>query len=125
MIILSSITFLHVQLLSNINVNRVTDFMLMERVTEVIRNSLHCLQLDRNMWHIYVKSQKIRDQLLVEGIFIRNISVTRLDTNPYSSGNHFFCRQRRATVQMLNLIVLFPTVYMFVSSAQQPEIGEA
>ena len=77
------------------------------------------------MWHIYVKSQKIREQLLVESIPIRNISVTRLDTNPYSSGNHFLRRQRRATVQMLNLIVLFPTVYMFVSSVQQPEIGEA
>ena len=97
----------------------------MERVTEVIRDSLHCLQLDRNMWHIYVKSQKIREQLLVKSIPIRNISVTRLDTNSYSSGNHFFRRQRRATVQMLNLIVLFPTVYMFVSSVQQPEIGEA
>ena len=68
--------------------NRVTDFMLMERVTEVIGNALHCLQLDRNLWRIYVKSQDSRDKLLVEGISIQNISVTLFDTNPYSSGNH-------------------------------------
>lgn len=68
--------------------NRVTDFMLMERVIEVIGNSLHCLQLDRNLWRIYVKTQDSRRKLLTEGISVQNISVSIFDTNPYSSGNH-------------------------------------
>ena len=46
------------------------------------------MQLDRNLWRIYVKSQDIRDKLHVEGISIQNIYVTLLDTNPYYSENH-------------------------------------
>ena len=70
------------------DVDRVKDFMLMERVIEVIGDSLHCLQLDRNLWRIYVKTQSSREKLLTEGISIQNISLSFFDTNPYSSGNH-------------------------------------
>lgn len=62
--------------------------MLMERVIDVIGNSLHCLQLDRNLWRVYVKDQGSREKLLTEGIALQNISLTFFDTNPYSSGNH-------------------------------------
>lgn len=55
---------------------------------EVIGNSLHCLQLDRNLWRIYVKTPNSRGKLLTEGISIQSISLSFFDTNPYSSGNH-------------------------------------
>lgn len=62
--------------------------MVMERVIDGIGNSLHCLQLDRNLWCVYVKYQDSSEKLLTEGIAIQNISLTFFDTNPYSSGNH-------------------------------------
>lgn len=57
----------------------------MERVTDVIGNSLHWLQLDSYLWRVYVKDQGSRKKLLTEGIALQNISSTFFDTNPYSS----------------------------------------
>lgn len=62
--------------------------MVMERVIDGIGNSLHCLQLDRNLWYVYVKDQDSSEKLLTKGIAIQNISLTFFDTDPYSSGNH-------------------------------------
>lgn len=62
--------------------------MVMERVIDGIGNSLHCLQLDRNLLCVYVKYQDSSEKLLTEGIAIQNISLTFFDTNPYSLGNH-------------------------------------
>ena len=67
---------------------RITDFDLMDCVIQVVGNSLHCLQLDRNQWRIYLKDAHSRRQLLQEGIVLRNVSISLFDTNPYSSGNH-------------------------------------
>lgn len=44
--------------------------MVMERVIDGIGNSLHCLQLDRNLWCVYVKDQDSSEKLLTEGIAI-------------------------------------------------------
>lgn len=67
---------------------RVTDFELMDCVAKVVGNSLHCLQLDRNLWRVYLRDVASREKLLTEGIHIHNVSISFFDTNPYSSGNH-------------------------------------
>lgn len=67
---------------------RITDFDLMERVTAVVGNSLHCVQQDRNLWRFYLKDKEIRDKLLSDGCEINNISLSFFETKPYSSGNH-------------------------------------
>ena len=60
----------------------------MDCVSQVVGNSLHCLQLDRNLWRVYLSDSASRQKLLTEGIQIQNVSVAFFDTNPYSSGNH-------------------------------------
>ena len=67
---------------------RVTDFDLMESVTKIIGNSLHCLQQDRNLWRFYLKDRSSREKLLSNGLELNNVSISFFDTNPYSSGNH-------------------------------------
>lgn len=67
---------------------RVTDFDLMDCVAKVVGNSLHCLQLDRNLWRVYLRDVASREKLLTEGIHIQNVSISFFDTNPYSSGIH-------------------------------------
>ena len=49
---------------------------------------LNALQLDRNLWRIYLKDAHSRRKLLKEGIVLRNVSISFFDTNPYSSENH-------------------------------------
>ena len=68
------------------NQKRITDFELMDCVNKCIGDSLHCLQLDRNLWRIYVKDMDSRRKLLTEGVTIQSVSVSVYDTNPYSSG---------------------------------------
>ncbi|KAK3107169.1 hypothetical protein FSP39_008435 [Pinctada imbricata] len=65
---------------------RITDYELMDYLSRCIGDSLHCLQLDRNLWRIYVKDRDSRNKLLNEGLDIQNIAVSFYDTNPYSSG---------------------------------------
>ena len=65
---------------------RVSDYDLMDPVMSVIGDNLHCIQLDRNLWRIYVKTKESRQKLLTQGIDINNMSVSFYDTNPYSSG---------------------------------------
>ena len=72
--------------ISTANQKRITDFELMDCVIKCIGDSFHCLQLDRNLWRIYVKDIDSRRKLLTEGVTIHNVSLTFYDTNPYSSG---------------------------------------
>ena len=58
----------------------------MDPVLSVIGDNLHCIQLDRHLWRIYVKTKESRLKLLTEGTDINNMSVRFYDTNPYSSG---------------------------------------
>ena len=53
---------------------------------KVIGDDLHCIQLDRNLWRVYIKTKESRNKLLTQGIDINNISVSFKNTNPYSSG---------------------------------------
>uniref|UniRef100_K1QR25 Interferon-induced helicase C domain-containing protein 1 n=1 Tax=Magallana gigas TaxID=29159 RepID=K1QR25_MAGGI len=64
------------------------DFDLMESMTKIIGNSLHCLQQDHNLWRFYHKDRSSREKLLsIHGLELNNVSISFFDTNPYSSGN--------------------------------------
>ncbi|KAK3085498.1 hypothetical protein FSP39_004247 [Pinctada imbricata] len=65
---------------------RMTDYDLMICVTKQIGDEVHCLQLDRNLWRIYLKTKDARTKLLSEGLNYKNITVSLYDTNPYSAG---------------------------------------
>lgn len=60
----------------------------MDCVSKVVGNSLHCLQLDRNLWRVYLRDGESREKLLTEAICIQNVSISFFDTIPYTSGNH-------------------------------------
>lgn len=64
---------------------RISDFDLSMSVTKSI-SDLTCVQKDRDLWRIYVKSKESRSKILTEGIDIRNTNVKVYDTNPYSAG---------------------------------------
>lgn len=64
---------------------RISDFDLSMSVTKSI-SDLTCVQKDRDLWRIYVKSKESRSKILTEGIDIRNTNVKVFDTNPYSAG---------------------------------------
>lgn len=61
---------------------RISDFDLSMSVTKSI-SDLTCVQKDRDLWRIYVKSKERRSQILTEGIDIGNTNVKVYDTNPY------------------------------------------
>ena len=63
-----------------------TDFDLIDPIKRVIGDDLLCVQLDRNLWRIYLKNTESRLTLLTRGIDINNVSFPFYDTNPYTSG---------------------------------------
>ena len=54
--------------------NRITDFESLDCVSQVVRNSLHCLQLDRNLWRDYLSDIASRQKLLTAGIHFQNFN---------------------------------------------------
>ena len=68
------------------NQARITDYDIMTNVTKQIGDELHCLQLDRNLWRLYLKSKEARTKLLTEGLNLSSVTVSLYDTNPYSAG---------------------------------------
>ena len=68
------------------NQARITDYDIMTNVTKQIGDELHCLQLERNLWRLYLKSKEARNKLLTEGLNLSSITVSLYDTNPYSAG---------------------------------------
>ena len=64
----------------------ITDYDITTYVTKQIGDELHCLQLERNLWRLYLKSTKARNKLLTEGMNLSSITVSLNDTNPYSAG---------------------------------------
>lgn len=62
-----------------------TSYDLIEAIKRVIDNDFVCVQLDRNLWRVYLKKTE-KNKLLVQGIEISNISYQFYDTNPYTSG---------------------------------------
>ena len=68
------------------NQARITDYDIMTNITKQIGDGLHCLQLERNLWRLYLKSKEARNKLLTEGLNLSSITVSLYDTNPYSAG---------------------------------------
>lgn len=62
-----------------------TSYDLIEAIKRVIDNDFVCVQLDRNLWRVYLKKTE-KNKLLVQGIEISNISDQFDDTNLYTSG---------------------------------------
>lgn len=50
---------------------RLSDYDLIDPIVRVIGDDLHCLQLDRNLWRIYLKTLQSRNKRLRQGIEIR------------------------------------------------------
>lgn len=72
--------------LRSIGEKQFTDYDLVEPIKRVIGDDLLCVQLERNLWRVYLKNTENRNKLLVQGIEISNISYQFYDTNPYTSG---------------------------------------
>lgn len=49
-------------------------------------NDVYCVQRDRDLWRIYVKSPESRMQLVNTGFELGSRSIQVFDTNPYSAG---------------------------------------
>ena len=54
--------------------------------TDKIVPDIQCIQKDRVVWRVYVKSTEGRSKRLREGFDIRNRHISVYDTNPYSAG---------------------------------------
>ncbi|XP_062586979.1 uncharacterized protein LOC134248578 [Saccostrea cucullata] len=65
---------------------QITDFDLIDPIKKVIGDEILCVQIDRNLWRIYLKSTECRHKLLTQGIDINSVAYQFYDTNPYTSG---------------------------------------
>jgi hypothetical protein len=52
----------------------------------VVGDTIKCIQLDRDLWRIYLTTKEGRDKLLLRGIDIGDQHVRIYDSNPYSTG---------------------------------------
>ena len=66
--------------------NRISDFELYESIQQKVGDRIHCIQLERDLWRVYLKDNDSRSQLISEGFEIRNITAQVYDSNPYSTG---------------------------------------
>ena len=66
--------------------NRISDFELYESIQQKVGDRIHCIQLERDLWRVYLKDNDSRSQLIPEGFEIRNITAPVYDSNPYSTG---------------------------------------
>lgn len=66
--------------------SKITDFELYEAIHEKVGDTIHCIQLERDLWRVYLKCMGSRAALLQEGFEIRNITAQVYDSNPYSTG---------------------------------------
>lgn len=66
--------------------NKITDFELYEAVKAKVGDNITCIQLDRDLWRVYLKSTESRSEILMQGFELRHISVQVYNSNPYSTG---------------------------------------
>lgn len=55
--------------------DRITDYELNEGIRETIGVKIYCIQLEKDLWRVYLTCRDSRSKLLVEGFEPRNISV--------------------------------------------------
>ena len=65
---------------------KITNFLLVKHVTKVVGDTIKCIQLDRDLWRIYLTTKEGRDKLQLQGIDIGDQHVRIYDSNPYSTG---------------------------------------
>ena len=65
---------------------KITDYELYEAIHEKVGDKIHCIQLERDLWRVYLTCKESRSKLLIEGFEVRNISAQIYDSNPYSTG---------------------------------------
>lgn len=64
----------------------VDDYDILQSVSKSIGENVKCLQLDIDLWRIYVKTKKCRQKPLRKGLQFKNQAVSVYDFNPFSSG---------------------------------------
>ena len=62
------------------------DFDLIDPIKKIIGDDLLCVQLDLNLWRVYLTNAESRYKHLIQGIEIINTTYQLYDTNPYTSG---------------------------------------
>lgn len=65
---------------------KITNFLLVQCVTKVVGDTVKCIQLDRDLWKIYLTTKEGRDKLLLQGIDVEDQHISVYDSNPYSTG---------------------------------------
>jgi hypothetical protein len=62
-----------------------TDFDIAEAASATVSDVL-CVQRDRDLWRLYIKTTESRTKLLTEGFSLASRTVQIFDTNPFSAG---------------------------------------
>ena len=62
------------------------DFDLTNPIKKIIGDDLLCVQLDRNLWCVYLTNADSRYKLLIQGIEINNTTYEFYDTKSYAPG---------------------------------------
>lgn len=66
--------------------NRISDFEIYESLHLKVGCERNCIQLERDLWRVYLKTKEAGSLLISEGFELRNVSVQVYDSNPYSTG---------------------------------------
>lgn len=64
----------------------VDDYDILQSVSKSIGENVKCLQLDIDLWRIYVKTKECRQKPLRKGLQFKNQAVSVYDFNPFPSG---------------------------------------
>lgn len=65
---------------------KITNFLLVQCVTKVVGDTVKWIQLDRDLWRMYLTTIEGRDKLLLQGIDVDDQHISVYDSNPYSTG---------------------------------------
>ena len=67
--------------------NRISDFELMEIVIRSVGDTVRCIQLDRDLWRIYLTKDDSKQKLIEQGVDIEDQNFNVYDQNPYTTGS--------------------------------------
>lgn len=75
--------FKHSELIAD---NKIYDYDILQSVELCVGDNVKCLQLDRDLWRIYLTNKESRQKLFREGFQFKNQTVSVYESNPFSSG---------------------------------------